>query len=322
MSVLNAWRDWHRPLMLHVLIMAGVMLVSAVGLLVDDRTLLGEPVWLKPLKFGFAFGVYGATLAWLLSKLRKAKRTAWAFGLVFALGSSLDVVVIALAAGRGTFSHFNIGTDAFAQFVALSFQIGVSGAFISNLVFVVLVLIQRAVDRPMATALRFGLFLSTAAMVVPVFLSGASGPEPRTVADAAGNPVKLAGGHGVGDPDGNGVPLTNWNADGGDLRVPHFVGLHGIQVLILVAVLLAALAAGRSWLRDDRVRARLVRVLAIGYSGVFATVVWQAARDQSVISPDAKTLAGLAASAVFTVVAATIVVLLGKRSAARELGSR
>ena len=34
-------------------------------MVVDDRQLMGEPVWLKPLKFALAFGLYSGTLAWV-----------------------------------------------------------------------------------------------------------------------------------------------------------------------------------------------------------------------------------------------------------------
>lgn len=54
-------------------VMLGLMAASGVGVVADDRTLLNESVWVKPLKFGFAFALYAGTLAWLLSKLNKGK---------------------------------------------------------------------------------------------------------------------------------------------------------------------------------------------------------------------------------------------------------
>jgi len=76
-TVLEAGKSWHRPLMLMVLAMASLTLTAAVGLLVDDRQILNESVWLKPFKFSIAFVLYGGTLAWLVSKLRRAKRLGW-----------------------------------------------------------------------------------------------------------------------------------------------------------------------------------------------------------------------------------------------------
>lgn len=104
--------------MLMVLAMAGLVLASGVGILVDGREVLHESVWLKPFKFGISFVLYGATLAWLVSKLRKAKRFGWWVGTAFAATGLVDVGFIAIQAARGTFSHLVrarlVGVVAFA----------------------------------------------------------------------------------------------------------------------------------------------------------------------------------------------------------------
>jgi hypothetical protein len=313
---LRAMRGWHRPLMVNVILLFTLALVSGVGVLVDDRLIMGESVWLKPLKFGFAMGVYGLTLAWLLSKLRKGRRLGWWLGTVFAVAGLLDVGAVAYAAAHGTFSHFNQNTDLVAQTVQTVFSFGIMPLMLTTLVIAILVLIQRTGDRAMTRALRAGLGLALASMVVALWLSMSSGGTPRTVTDANGQPVAMAGGHGIGDPDGNGMPLTHWSTTGGDLRVPHFVGMHAIQVLLLVTAVLGVLATRRRWLGDERVRAQLVGVAGLSYTGVFAVLSWQAWRGQPLIHPDQLTLMVLAVVAVFTVVAASAVIVTARRTAA------
>ncbi len=60
------------------------MAALAAGLLVlavvDQRELLGAPLWFKPLKFAISFVAYGMALAWMLGRLptRALQRSGWA----------------------------------------------------------------------------------------------------------------------------------------------------------------------------------------------------------------------------------------------------
>jgi hypothetical protein len=111
--------------------------------------------------------------------------------------------------------------------------------------------------------------------------------------------VTMFGAHTVGAPDGGpGLPLTGWSTMAGDLRVPHFVGMHALQVLPLFALALAALAPRLARLRDERARLRLVLTAAVSHAGLVAVLLWQALRGQSLMHPDAPTVAGFAAVAV------------------------
>lgn len=312
---LRALRGWHRPLVVNALVLFALVPVCAVGMLVDDRLLLGESVWVKPMKFGFAMGVYGLTLAWLLSRLRRGSRAGWWLGTCFAVAGLADVGAVVYAAAQGTVSHFNHNDEPVARTVRAVFNVGVLPLLVTTLAIAVLVLIQRPGDLPVTRALRYGLGLAVAGMVVAVWLSNSSVAGPRTVSDAEGRPVSMVGGHGIGDPDGSGMAVTNWSTTGGDLRVPHFVGLHGIQVLLLVVAVLGLLATRRAWLRDERVRARLVGVAGLGYTGVFVVLSWQARRGQPVTGPDAQTLTAFAAVAACTLLAAAAVILAARSRA-------
>ena len=84
--------------------------------------------------------------------------------------------------------------------------------------------------------------------------------------------------------------MTDWSTTGGDLRIPHFIGMHALQALPLLALLLTALARRFAPLRDDDVRARLVVVAAAAYAGLLALLTWQALRGQPLIHPDIVTV--------------------------------
>jgi len=322
MSILTtrhrALSGWHRPLVANAALMFSLAVVSAIGVLADDRLLLGESIWLKPLKFGFAMGAYALTLAWLLGKLTRGRRIGWWLGTIFAVAGVLDVGAVAYAAANGTFSHFNRNTDPVARTVQTVFSFGIMPLLLTTLIIAVLLLFQRIGDRALTRALRAGLGLALASMVVALWLSTSSGATPRTVTDANGHQVSMIGAHGIGDPDGNGLPITHWSTAGGDLRVPHFVGMHAIQVLLLIVGVLSVLATRTAWLRDDRVRARIVGAAVIGYTGVFAVLSWQAKRGQSVAHPDQATLIAFAGVAVLALVSATAAVVAARRQPTRS----
>lgn len=286
----------HRPLLCMVAAMAALVLFSVGGMVFDDRMLLDESVWLKPGKFGLAFVLYGFTLAWLLSLPHKGSRVTWWLGTVFAVTGFVDVGFIVVQAARGTYSHFNDETDTVNSIGQLVFASGVPGLFFANLIIVLILSWQRLVDRPTARAIHAGLGLAVVGMALG-YLMGFTGKQ--LVRDADGNVVQLVAGHTVLDKtsrtlaarDGvGGMPITHWSTIGGDLRIPHFLGLHAIQVLLLAVLALAWLAPRYPWLRPERTRAALIGVLALGYAGLLAIVFWQAMRAQSLVHPDGRTL--------------------------------
>ncbi|MFC3962641.1 hypothetical protein [Nocardia jiangsuensis] len=281
----------HRPLLVACGLMAALLLWSLAGLVLDDRLIGGEPAWAKPAKFAAAFVLYTATLAWLLGLPHRGSRVTRCMGTIFAVTTVVDVGFVVVQAARGTFSHFNTESDAVNTVGQLIFASGVPGLFAANLVIAVVVLWQRVADRPVTLAIRAGLVLAVAGMALG-YLMGFTGA--RTAEAADGRAVELVGSHTVGDrgvrDDPAGLPVTHWSTTGGDLRVPHFVGLHGMQVLLLAAVALGFAARRYPALREERARARLVGVLAAAWTGLLALTLWQALRGVPPAAPDGPVL--------------------------------
>jgi hypothetical protein len=202
---------------------------------------------------------------------------------------------------RGTTSHFNDSTPFNA---ALWQAMGMSIVVLSlaHLVIGVVALRQRIADRVAAYAIRLGLGLSLLGMAaaVPMVL-----PMQDPQVDG------ITGAHSVGVPDGGpGMPLTGWSTTGGDLRIGHFVGLHALQVLPLLAILLGRFLGHRL---DERTRARLLLVAGTAYGVLVVLLTWQALRAQPLLHPDALTLGALAGLMVATAAALTAVVVRGRR---------
>jgi hypothetical protein len=183
-------------------------------------------------------------------------------------------------------------------------------AWLANLVVGLLLLRQRMTDAAFAWSLRLGVFVSAVGMAVAFFMTTPTA-EQLAAAHSTGS-MPVSGAHSVGVPDGGpGLPVLGWSTVAGDLRVPHFIGLHALQVLPLIGFLLVRLRP--VWLRaGDRVA--LVWTAGLGYLGLVALTTWQALRAQSLVHPDGLTLAALAVLIV-AVAGSALVVVLRARSA-------
>jgi hypothetical protein len=285
--------------------------LSIVGHLVDDRLLLGVSVWNKPAKFAISFCLWAPTMVGIYSLVHRG----WLLrGCLEILGWSmiLELILITMQAGRGVPSHYNYET-AFdgAVFTAMAAGVGtmtvvaiVAGAFLA---------------RAQLGSTALGLSVKIA---VPVMTSGAvlgyimTSPREGQI-ESGGNTF---GGHTIGASDGGpGVPLLGWSTEFGDLRVAHFVGLHALQALPLIALLLErGVRAGR--LRLSQAEQRSVVVLgAIAYVGLIGVTLWQALRGQPVIGPDQLTLTVAAVVVGTPVLFAFPTLYRGRRRATTDL---
>ncbi|WP_112733439.1 hypothetical protein [Micromonospora noduli] len=299
-TVVRRAARWNRPLMFLVSVMAVLAVVTVVGILVDPRVLTGAPIWLKPFKFAVSFVLYGATLAWMLSLLPRRSRAVERAAVVIVAVAVVENSVIVGQVIRGQTSHFNDTTPLnTALFAAMGAAIMV--LFFAHLVIGIVVLIQRIPDRVAATAVGWGLGLSLLGMLAAV---------PMALPMQDPGIEGIGGAHSVGVPDGGpGLPLVGWSTTGGDLRIGHFVGLHALQALPILAILLSRFATRL----DERTRARLLVVAGVAYGVLTVLLTWQALREQPLLRPDAVTLAAVAALVVATATATGLVLARRRR---------
>jgi hypothetical protein len=299
--------DWHRPLMLFGAFAGVVTVVAAVGLVLDDRTLVGAPIWAKPCKFAFSFGLYAVTWAWMLSLQRKHVKLGRALGTWAAAASAVEVGVVFVQTIRGHRSHFNVSTSLdTAMWATMAASIMV--LWVANLIGAVLLIVERHANRPALWALRLGVLITYVGMTLAFLMTWGTDYQ------RANRPMAIIGSHSVGVPDGGpGMPVTGWSTTGGDLRVGHFIGVHGLQAVPLFAALLAALMVGVPILRDERVRLRLVWTFAGGYAGLMALTTWQALRKQPLLQPDLLTIGAFSVLVAGTMGAAALVLRANAR---------
>jgi len=255
--------------------MAALLLASVVGIWLDPREITGAPAWLKPAKFAASTAIYSLTLAWIFTFLGDWTRTRRWVGRATAFTFFLELAIIDWQAWRGTTSHFNVATSLDTSLFAIMGTAIVLQTMASVAVAVALWR-QRFGNRALGWALRLGVAITIVGASTGGLMTGPTADQ-LAQAEAAGR-LTLAGAHTVGGADGGpGLPGTGWSTRHGDLRVPHFVGLHAMQVLPLVPLLTLRH-------RNEASRVRLTLVAAAAYLVMFAALLVQALRGVPLVS--------------------------------------
>jgi hypothetical protein len=250
-------REREPRLFAFAMLMWALMIPAVIALGIDERTLRGVEIWVKPLKFMASVGLLALTTAWFVGHLPAAVRRgrsvsaiAWT---VIATGG-FEVAYITLQAALGQASHYNVG-DAFHGTMYTLMAIGAMALTATQPALGWLV--WKHGDRNIAPAYRLAVILGLAL----TFALGAS--------------VGMVLG-GQQPPAGAGLPLVGWSTTGGDLRVAHFVGIHASQVLPLVGALSVALRV--------RGAAVVVWVAALGWTALWAVTFGQALLGRPLIA--------------------------------------
>lgn len=229
--------------MLHWIALAVVL----IAMYFDSRQLLGVSVWLKPAKFLASSAIFLWTLGWLLNYVEAPIVARSSVGTLSSLILLFENFAISFQALRGERSHFN-ETTTFnsALFGVMGFMI------VLNTVLLMVVLwwfLTR--PAPMPAGALWGCRLGVLLAVLGSIEGGA---------------MVYAKAHTLGLADGGpGVPILNWSTQAGDLRIAHFIGIHGLQVLPLGGFLLSEVGATAG-----------VFILALFHYGAFFLTLLQA----------------------------------------------
>ena len=199
---------------------------------IDLRTFDGVDVWIKPTKFVFSVAVFALTIAWFFGYVRSDRRrigSLRAIVPVIIAAGSFEIIYIAWQAGHGLASHFNQSSVFFA------IMYGLMGFGAVSLIAATLPLAWEIARRP-APGLRPDF---VGAVVIGLVLSCILG-------GGFGIYMSQQTGHAVGWVQGH-SPIFGWNRAGGDLRIPHFLGIHAQQAIPILGVLIGSLSPRLRW---------------------------------------------------------------------------
>jgi hypothetical protein len=276
-----------RPLLLLVAGCLAALAACLILMLVDPRQLMGVSVWLKPAKFAASIAAAAGTLALLLPHVRLPARGGRRAVAVIVITAALEQVIITLQAARGVPSHFN-ATSALntALFSAMGIGISIFAVAIAYITWVAFR--QRFADRALGWGIRLGLAAMLAGSAIAYVMPR---PTPAQLDSMrAGSRPAMIGAHAVGVADGGpGLPVTTWSTEGGDLRVPHFIGIHALQLLPFVGWRLGRRGRGSAARAAHAVR--LTIVAGAGVSSLMTVTLVQALRGSPLLAPDAFTVA-------------------------------
>ncbi len=232
-------RQWPRELLareprlaLYGAILLALLLPLALAWGLDERTLRGANVWVKPMKFAASIALLALTTAWFAGQLPPTRRSGramhWIVWLLIGAGS-FELTYITLQAALGQGSHYNVG-DAFHG--TMYSLMGVGAVLLTATQPMLAWQLYRHPDSERPAAYRQAVLIGLALTFV---LGGSVGGLLS----------------GMQPPSGGATfPGVGWALGGGDLRPAHFVGIHAEQLLPLSGFVLAASGLRRAslWL--------------------------------------------------------------------------
>jgi hypothetical protein len=194
---------------------AACFLLAVVFLLLTSFTttqVYNVNAWHKPFKFALSIAVYSWTMAWYCAYLSRFNVWLFDWSIIALLG--FEIIYIAVQAGRGQLSHYNLSTPLYSFLYTMMALAATSAtlytAYIGYLFF--------TDDFPgLPVPYLWAIRLSIVVFVLFSFVGFLMGSRLT---------------HSIGGADGGaGLPILNWSTRFGDPRIAHFIGMHALQVL-------------------------------------------------------------------------------------------
>ncbi|MCC5938680.1 MAG: hypothetical protein JJU34_15475 [Lunatimonas sp.] len=172
--------------------------------------------WYKPFKFAFSTFLFAWAMAWYCYYLPNFNITVFNWSVILLLG--FEIAYIAFMAAQGKQSHYNISTPfysvMFSMMALAATLVTIYTAYVGMLFFT-----QSVPNLP--NYYLWGIRLGILIFVIFSFQGFLMGGRMSHTVGLVNDNSKLF--------------LVGWSRLAGDLRIAHFIGMHALQVLPLLA---------------------------------------------------------------------------------------
>lgn len=213
-----------------------VLTVSMIPLVfLDTRTLFGVNLWIKPIKFSLSLGIYSFSTIWILQRFLADWRHSRKTQIALTITSAIEIILITWQAARGEASHFNV-SSTWNQVVFSIMGTSISIFWLFHLGIIFPILKQKQMATSVRESLLWGLTIAGFGMIIGFFMTQ---PRPEQLELMQKGIFQTSGGHSFGTGEqGSGLFFFGWSTVIGDMRVPHFFGMHVMQVFFVLAAYL------------------------------------------------------------------------------------
>jgi hypothetical protein len=214
-------RDKNAMLFYYGLIMLAGAIVTAVLSQTTSTQVMGVNAYIKPMKFYLSGFILAWTMGYFMQYLDNQKQVS-IYNWVYVITISYELLAITWQAALGKQSHFNKDTTFdTVVFHLMGLMITIVTLWTAYIGYLFFVQKEFATSMILVWSIRLGLIMTA----LFAFEGGVMAALLR---------------HSVGGADGGaGIPVVNWSKQHGDLRVAHFFGIHALQIIPILSMLLA-----------------------------------------------------------------------------------
>ena len=188
---------------------------------IDPRMISHENVWMKPFRFAVSIFLFTWTYAWV-TRFYTYRRLVGVINYLIAACMFIEIALIGMQAFRGVPSHFNTATPFDAAVYSIMGGVIGFNAVLLGILFVLFTFFERGGEK-YRPSIIWGMVLFLLGNFTGFLM------------------VQNFGAVTVENMPGSEWFITNWYPSAGDFRIAHFLGLHGIQVVPLMACMILKL---------------------------------------------------------------------------------